>query len=681
MDVSVSGNIAISDPTSTSDPMAKPNRSATFAASAAAGFLALTGLASHAQQSAPQRQESGNLIFESIPPRDTQLAERLGLFRQSRQATFMDWLPDGSMLVSTRFGDVEQVHRVATPLGMREQLTFYPDPVTTARAPRAATTNGQANAFVFLKDQGGDENAQVYYYSSSSNVQQLTQGKFLHGSPIWSHDGKRVAFYGNERDGISYDVYVVDIGSTTAPRLVAGGQQDTWYPLDWSPDDRKLLLWKYLSINESYLYIADVYTGTITPVDESGRKVGIKSAKFAPDGRGIYMASDDDGEFAQLRYLDPISHEVRKLTDKIPWDIEDFDVSTDGRYVAYVANEDGRSRLTVLDTLGKLEQSPVGVPEGRIVNVGFDKTGRRLAFSAESAQSPRDVYVYDLNHNALERWTRSEIGPVEVASFVPAELVRYPTWDRVAGGQRMISAYLYRPRGAGPHPVVIDIHGGPESQSRAGWNPFVQFLVNELGYAVIAPNVRGSSGYGKTFLKLDNGVLREDAVKDIGSLIVWLGLQPMFDRDHVAVMGGSYGGYMALAALAAYGDRLKGGVDEVGISNFVSFLENTAPYRRDLRRAEYGDERDPKMRAFLNQISPVNKVALIRRPLLVVEGLNDPRVPPMEAQQIVWRMRSKGSEVWYLAAKDEGHGFRKKSNEDVYLETVAMFLNKLKAAK
>jgi dipeptidyl aminopeptidase/acylaminoacyl peptidase len=669
--------------------MAKSNLSATFAASAAIGVLAVAGLPIQAQQTAPARQERGNLIFESIPPRDTQLAERLGLYRQSRQATFMDWLPDGAMLVATRFGDVEQVHRIATPLGMREQLTFYPDPVSAARAPRVAPANGQGDAFVFLKDQGGDENAQVYYYSSSSNVQQLTKGKFLHGSPIWSHDGKRVAFYGNERDGISYDVYVVDIGSATGstngPRLVAGGQQDTWYPLDWSADDRKLLLWKYISINESYLYIADVYTGTITPVDDSGRKVGIKSAKFAPDGRGIYMASDEDGEFAQLRYLDPISHEVRKLTDKIPWDIEDFDVSVDGRYVAYVANEDGRSRLTILDTIGKLEQSPVGVPDGRIVNVSFDKTGRRLAFSAESAQSPRDVYVYDVSHydpghNALERWTRSEIGPVDVAAFVPAELVRYPTWDRVAGGQRLISAYLYRPRGAGPHPVVIDIHGGPESQSRAGWNPFVQFLVNELGYAVITPNVRGSSGYGKTFLKLDNGVLREDAVKDIGSLIVWLGLQPMFDRDHVAVMGGSYGGYMALASLAAYGDRLKGGVDEVGISNFVSFLENTAPYRRDLRRAEYGDERDPKMRAFLNQISPVNKVALIRRPLLVVEGLNDPRVPPLEAQQIVWRMRSKGSEVWYLAAKDEGHGFRKKANEDVYLETVAMFLNKLKLA-
>jgi dipeptidyl aminopeptidase/acylaminoacyl peptidase len=656
--------------------MAKSNCSGTFAAFLTP-LLLLAGHSVQAQQTAPVRQEHGNMILEGIPPRDTQLAERLELYRQSRQATFLDWLPDGGMLVATRFGDVEQVHRIAAPLGMREQLTFYPDPVSTARAPRTATGKDPGNAFVFLKDQGGDENAQVYYYSSTAHVQQLTQGKFLHGSPIWSNDGKRVAFYGNERDGISYDVYVVDIGSTSPPRLVAGGQQDTWYPLDWSSDDRKLLLWKYLSINESYLYIDDVYTGTLTPVDDSGRKIGIQSAKFAPDGRGIYLTSDEDGEFVQLRYLDPVSHETRKITANIPWDIEDFDVSADGRYIAYVANEDGRSRLTVLDTLQKLEQVPAGLPTGRIARLRFDKTGRRLAMCAESADSPRDVYVYDLNHNALERWTRSEVGPVDVGTFVPAELVHYPTWDRVSGGQRMIPAFLYQPKTPGPHPVLIDIHGGPEAQSRPAWDPFVQFLVNELGYAVITPNVRGSSGYGKTFLKLDNGLLREDAVKDIGSLIVWLGLQPMFDRDHVVVMGGSYGGYMALASLAAYGDRLKGGIDEVGISNFVSFLENTAPYRRDLRRAEYGDERDPRMRAFLTQISPVNKVALIRKPLLVVEGLNDPRVPPADSQQIVWRMRGKGAEVWYLAAKDEGHGFRKKSNQDTYLETVAMFLKKL----
>src|SRR5579864_624259 len=404
--------------------MGKSNLSGTFAASVAAtayvaiAAIALAAPASQAQP-APVRQERGNLILESIPPRDTQLAGRLARYRQSRQATFLDWLPDGSMLVSTRFAEVEQIHRIATPLGMREQLTFYADPVSVARAPHTPPSAGQATAFVFLKDEAGDENTQIYYYSASAHVQQLTPGKFLHGSPIWSNDGKHLAFYGNERDGISYDVYVADIGTNNAPRLVAGGQQDTWYPLDWSPDDRKLLLWKYVSISESYLYIADVYTGTLTPVDPSGHKIGIRSAKFGPDGRGVYLVSDEDGEFAQLRYLDPVSHETRKITEKIPWDIEDFDVSMDGRYLAYVSNEDGRSRLTLLDTLQKLEQTPVGLPDGRIINIRFDKSGRRLGFSAESAQSPRDVYVYDLNHSALERWTRSETGPIDVSTFVP----------------------------------------------------------------------------------------------------------------------------------------------------------------------------------------------------------------------------------------------------------------------
>ncbi|HET9391217.1 MAG TPA: alpha/beta fold hydrolase [Steroidobacteraceae bacterium] len=633
----------------------------------------LAALPAAAQPQGASHREHGNLVFEGIPAPDAQLGERLAQYRQYRQATFLDWLPDGSMLVATRFGDVEQVHRVAAPLGMREQLTFYSEPVSIARAPRT----GPGDGFVFLKDQGGDENDQLFYYAPGGRVQQITSGKFIHGSPIWSHDGKHVAFYGNERNGIGYDIYVVDIGSTAAPRLIAGGQQDTWFPLDWSPDDRKLLLMKFVSINESSLYIADVYTGTLAPVEDSTHKNGIRAARFAPDGRGIYLSTDEDGEFAQLRYLDPVSHEVRRLTANIPWDVEEFDVSDDGRYVAWIANEDGRDRLTVTDTMQKLEQAPAGIPDGRIEGLRFDRTGRRLAFSAESAQTPRDAYVYDLEHTSLTRWTHSEVGPIAVSTFVPAELVRYPTWDRVNGGQRMISAYMYRPRSPGPHPVLIEIHGGPESQYRPHWDPFIQFVVNELGYAVIAPNVRGSSGYGKTFLRLDNGLLREDAVKDIGSLIVWIDLQPMFDREHVVVMGGSYGGYMALASLAAYSDRLKGGIDEVGISNFVTFLENTSPYRRDLRRAEYGDERDPKMRAFLNRISPLSNVASIRGPLLVVQGLNDPRVPPAESQQMVWRLRGRGGDVWYLSAKDEGHGFRKKVNQDAMLETVAMFLHKL----
>jgi dipeptidyl aminopeptidase/acylaminoacyl peptidase len=361
----------------------------------------------------------------------------------------------------------------------------------------------------------------------------------------------------------------------------------------------------------------------------------------------------------------------------VQWDVDAFDVSADGRYVAFVINDDGRSRLTVVDNTMKLDMAPPGVPDGRIEEIRFDPTGKRLAFSAETAQSPRDVYVYDLTKNALERWTRSEPGPVDTNTFVIPELVHYPTWDRVGGRQRTLTAFLYTPRTPGPHPVLIHIHGGPESQYRPGYEAFFQFLVNELGYAVIAPNVRGSSGYGKTFLKLDNGLLREDAVKDIGSLLVWIGVHPMLDRERVVVMGGSYGGYMALASLVSYNDRLRGGVDVVGISNFNTFLKNTSPYRQDLRREEYGDERDPRMRAFFSRISPFNNSTAIRKPLLVVQGMNDPRVPASESEQMVARVRANGGEAWYLAAKDEGHGFRKKSNRDFYLETVAMFLEKL----
>ncbi|HEY2275229.1 MAG TPA: S9 family peptidase [Steroidobacteraceae bacterium] len=617
------------------------------------------------------RRERGNLVYDNIPAPDPALAARLGSYLQSRQATFLDWLPDGSLLMSTRFGDTEQIHRVAAPLGMREQLTFYAEPVGFARAAE------RGDGFVFLKDKGGDENSQVYYRAPDGGVRELTHGDFIHGNPVWAHDGKRVAFYGNDRDGAAYDVYVADVTSGAAPQLVVGGRQDTWYPLDWSADDAKLLVWRYVSISEGYLYLADAASGALTPLDTSGRKIGIRAAKFAPGGRGIYVLSDEEGEFSALRLVDPVTHQSRRVTPELNWDVEAFDASADGRYLAYVVNQDGRSRLVVQDTQTHGEVSPAGVPEGVIARIAFDRAGRRLGLSVESPEAPRDVYSFDPEHGRLERWTRSEPGPLGSRVLVTPELVRFPTWDKAAGHARLLSAYVYRPRQAVHCPVVVDIHGGPESQFRPGWDPFIQYLVNELGIAVVAPNVRGSSGYGKSFLALDNGELREDAVRDIGSLLVWIAAQPAFDREHVAVMGASYGGYMALASLVAYGERLRGGIDVVGISDFVTFLTHTSAYRRDLRRAEYGDERDPHMRAFLERISPLTNATRIKKPLLVVEGQNDPRVPASESEQLVWRVRAAGGEVWYLMAKDEGHGFRKKANRDAYLETAATFLQRL----
>ncbi|HKZ73569.1 MAG TPA: prolyl oligopeptidase family serine peptidase [Steroidobacteraceae bacterium] len=648
------------------------------AIAAASALLVAAGATDRAvAQSVPSRKELGSLVLENIPAHDAALVTRLRRYLNARAATFLDWLPDGSILVSTRFGDTAQLHRVAAPLGMREQLTFEDEPIITARAPQTA----QAEGFIYLKDVGGNEQSQLRYLQLADRSERLlTDGKSRHGSVAWSNDGKRVAFFGNGRDGVSHDIYMLDLaGAGTTPRLVLGAPRPgAWGPLDWSPDDQKLLVEHQVSVNESYLHVMDAASGALTPLDDSGKKVGIITAKFAPDGRGVYVATDAASEFAQLQYVDLATRESRLLTGDTPWDIEEFDVSADGRYLAWVANQDGVSHLTVLDQMLKLELAPQGVPAGQISNLRFDRTGKRLAFSIETALAPKDVYVYELERNQLVRWTQSEIGPLDARTLAPAQLVRYPTWDRANGKARSIAAFVYRPRTPGPHPVVIDIHGGPESQARPEFDGFTQFLVNELGYAVIQPNVRGSTGYGKTFSQLDNGELREGSVKDIGSLLVWIGLQPGFDRERVVVMGGSYGGYMSLASLAAYGDRLRGGVDVVGISNFVTFLTNTSGYRRDLRRAEYGDERDARMRTFLTRISPLSNTNGIRRPLLVVQGLNDPRVPATESEQMVARIRSHGGEVWYLAAKDEGHGFRKKPNRDFYLATVAMFLERLK---
>jgi dipeptidyl aminopeptidase/acylaminoacyl peptidase len=618
-------------------------------------------------------EERGNLVLDNIPAVDTALTTRLEDYTQARGASFVDWLPDGALLVATRFGDVDQLHRVAMPLGAREQLTFFREPVTVARAPQSAAAPG----FVFLRDQGGNEMSQLFWYEQQSRaVRMLSDGKGLHGGAVWSNDGRRVAFHGTGRDGVSYDLYVAEpTNKFAAPRLVFNGFRKNWSVQDWSPDDSKLLVVNFVSANEAHLNVLDIATAALTPVSEGRDVASVSQARFSADGRSVYVITNRDSEFEQLKRVDLVSGEVEILTGHIPWDIDSFARSADGRYLAYVANVDGISRLTVLNLANRAEVIPP-LPDGQVGRLGFDRTGKKLALTFETAQTPRDVFVLELERNALTRFTQSEVGPVDPLQFAPAELVRFPTFDRVRGKFRDVPAFVYRSRLPGPRPVFIDIHGGPEAQYKPAFSPFTQFLVRELGFTVIAPNVRGSSGYGKTYLNLDNGEDREDAVKDIGALLVWIGAQRDLDAKQVFVAGGSYGGYMSLAAMVNYSDRLRGGIDVVGISNFVTFLESTSAYRRDLRREEYGDERLPRMRAYLQRISPLTNAARISRPLLIVQGLNDPRVPAGESQQMVAKIRGRGGEVWYLAAKDEGHGFRKKSNRDFYQKTIVTFLER-----
>jgi len=622
--------------------------------------------------SGASRVERGSLIFDNIPDAPAELSDALDGYLSARQATPLGWSPKGQLLISTRFGDVEQLHLVEQAAGERRQLTFLHEPITEAEFSPDPSRAG----FFFLKDVGGNENAQLYYQRlGDPHPKLLTDGKSLNGAALWSNSGREIAFFSTARDGVNYDIDIVEPAAGTLPHLAVTGDDSAWYPLDWSPDDRKLLVLKYVSIGEGYLYVVEIASGQKREVDPAPGKVGIAGAKFSRDGQGVYLISDRDSEFKKLRYVNLFTAEKAILSDHIPWDIEELAISRDGHYLAYVSNEAGASKLNVVDLRTHQDLTPPRLPApGIIDHVKFDAEGKRLVFGFSSAALPRDAYVLDLANNRLEAWTHSEAGAVDTAKFVTPRLTQFPTFDRNDGRSRQEPVYVYEPAARGVHPVLLMLHGGPESQFRPGFDPWLQYVVNELGFAVVAPNLRGSSGYGKTYLALDNGMLRDDVVKDLGAVIVWVSSQSNLDAKHVAVAGSSYGGFLALAALANYGDRLIGGVDLAGIGDFVSFLSNTAPYRQSLRRAEYGDERDPEMRAYLRRISPLTNADRISKPLLVVHGKNDPRVPLSEAEQIVARLRSRGGDVWYLQARDEGHGFRKKQNRDAYYRTFAQFI-------
>jgi dipeptidyl aminopeptidase/acylaminoacyl peptidase len=637
--------------------------------------LALAALLA-ARAGAATRVEHGTLTYDNIPAVSPGLVDEVGAYLDARQATPLGWSPKGELLITTRFGDVPQLHVVGVAGGARRQLTFHREPITEA----AYSPDPGRNAYVYLEDVGGNENAQLYYQHEGEPAKLLTDGKSRNGAPVWSNSGHSVAFFSTARDPASFDVDIVEPDSGAPPRLAvtADGPGAQWTPLDWSPDDRKLLVLKTVASDEAYLYVFDLGTGQKKEVDPAPGKVTIIGGKFSRDGQGVYYISDRDSEFLRLRYASFFSNERTVISAGLSWDVEELAISRDGHYLAYVSNEGGAARLNLIDLRSHQDLAPPRLPAGIIASLRFDAQGQRLAFGYAAPDQPGDAYVLDVARNQLEPWTRSEAGDVDLKKFVTPRLAQVPTFDRVDGKPRLMPVYIYEPTGGGPHPVLLELHGGPESQFRPGFSPWLEFVVNELGYAVVAPNVRGSSGYGKSYMALDNGNLREDAVKDVGALIVYLSLQSTFDAKHIVVSGASYGGYLSLAALVNYGDRLRGGVDVAGIADFVTFLSGTASYRQNQRRAEYGDERDADMRAYLRRISPLTNADRITRPLLVVHGKNDPRVPVAEAEQLVNRLRLKGGDVWYLLAADEGHGYRKKQNRDAYYTVFAQFLTAMR---
>ena len=617
-----------------------------------------------------------NLVLEHIPPIPQSLADDTARYGEARPAALLDWHPrTRAALISTRFGETNQIHAVAMPGGARRQLTFFPDRVRSARY----LPDGKA--LLIQKDVGGGEWYQLYRFDLSTGTPVLlTDGQSRNDAWLLAHHSTRMVFTSTRRNNKDSDLWITDAAGVAADaRLLLQVEGGGWQPLAWSPDNRRLLVLEELSINESRLWLVDVEHGEKTAIkpgiaDTSGTPVHYAAGTFSHDGRSLYVLTDADNEFQRLARIDLASARIEYLSTSIPWDIEQMTQSEDGRLLAFVSNERGFSHLHVLDTRSGQIRHETALPDGILAGLAFQPDNHTLGFDLNSARSPSDIYTLDLRSHRLSRWTEGETGGLDAAHFAEPRLV---TWKGFDGLE--LSGFLYAPdpaRFPGPRPVMIAIHGGPESQFRPVFIGRNNYLIDHLGVALLFPNVRGSAGYGKTFLKLDNGFHRDESYRDIATLLDWIDTQSQLAADRVMVYGGSYGGHMTWAVSAFYSERIRCGLPIVGMSNLVTFLEHTEAYRRDLRRVEYGDERDPAMREYLERIAPMNHIDSIRKPIFAVAGKNDPRVPWTESRQILDKLNAQGTPTWFLMANDEGHGFAKKKNNDFLFNAEVMFVDR-----
>ena len=619
-----------------------------------------------AQPSVTSRQV-GTATLQNVPEIPADVKASVQRYQNYREAIFRDWLPDGSILITTRFGTTSQVHRVAAPGADRTQVTFFDEPVGDV-----STVPG-VSRFLIQRDTGGDEWFQIYAMLLSGEPVLLTEAGTRNENLVFSDDGRLAAWSRAVKGSGDRSIVTIDPVNPFSRRIAYEGKGSI-APVGISADRSRILVQHSLSNREDKLSLLDLASGKVTDLTWTNEPARYEDARFSRDGTRVTAITDLDSDVRRLVEIDIATGKRTQITPELKWDVESYDRAKDDT-IAYVVNEDGFSRVHLLDRASGRSQPVPYLPNGVLTGLKFSPNGARLAVSMSTAKSAGDVWVYDRAGGQVVRWTHSELGPIDPATLSEPQLVRFKSFDGLS-----VPAFVYRPAGLAADartPVVIDIHGGPESQTRPRWNPISQQMANALGATVILTNVRGSDGYGKRYLNLDNGPKREDSVKDIGALLDWIAKQPNLDKGKVAVYGQSYGGYMSLAVMTHYSDRLVGGVERYGISDFITFLNNTEAYRRDNRRAEYGDERDPKMRAVFQRINPLANVGKIKKPMLVMQGANDPRVPKSESDQVVAGIRANGVDAWYVVYADEGHGFLKKHNNDLRREVETVFLRQL----
>ncbi len=611
-----------------------------------------------------------NLIVENIPAIPKSLSEKIKKYSESRGANFTSIHPNGKeVIMVTRFASTNQLHQLAKPMGARKQLTFFDEPVNFASFE---PTKG--SYLIYSKDIGGNEFGQLFRLDLDTKSSTLLTdgGRSQNGGVTWKKDGSGFYFSSTKRNGGDRDIYYMNPMKPQEVQLVLQVEGGGWGINDISEDGTKLIIGEYVSANESHLYLFDTVSKKLEPItNRKDKKIVQGSAKFSKNPDEIWFVTDRDNEFDRLAMMNLKTKKIQYFTSDIPWEVSDYALSKDHAKIVFETNESGLHKLYLMDTATKKYNEIKGLPIGLINNFEFTEDGKSLFFSQSTYDSSADIYRLDLASNQIERWTDSEQGEMQKADMSEPKLISWNSFDNMK-----ITGFYYpaSKKFTGKRPVLINIHGGPEGQSMASSLGSNNYYTNGMGVALIYPNVRGSSGFGKTYIASDNGFNRMNSVKDIGALLDWIAKQPELDKDRIMIMGGSYGGFMTLATAYEYADKIRCSVDIVGISDFNTFLKNTEEYRRDLRRVEYGDERDPKMSAFFTKIAPLNNTDKIKKPMFIIQGTNDPRVPVTEATQMRDKLKAQGNTVWYLEAKNEGHGFRKKENIDYHRLAVIRFM-------
>jgi dipeptidyl aminopeptidase/acylaminoacyl peptidase len=619
----------------------------------AAILLLLPSLALAQEKTVPT---PANVKVEGMPPIPQSIMDGLGRYAQFRQAQLVAWHPTKrQMLITTSFNanpSVPQIHAVEGPGRDRHQLTWLPRGVSSVSVSPA-----DPGGFVFQYDFTGELRS-LYRFDLASGETSLIAEARSRYQPLWSRQGTWLAYDSLERNGRDRDLYVIQPGDPKTKRRLADFT-GAFAPHDWSPDGNTLIANELVSNFETYLWLVDVKTGekkALTPRD--GEKAGFFNSRFSADGRKVYVLSDRAGGEWRIWRCDVANCKWTLVTPAgmtvdNPNDVPagGFEISPDGSMLATVADRGSSSELLVID-LATLKPRPLpAIPKGIVSSPVWRPGSRELGFTLASVKIPGDVYSIDVSLGTLARWTTTEMS--FNADVLPApEVVEWKSFDGVT-----ISGVLYAPatKFTGPRPVLISLHGGPDARERMAFRGRSNYMLNELGMTLIFPNVRGSIGFGREFAQLDDGKLRANAVKDIGALLDWIATRPELDKNRVMLLGVSSGGWLALEAGIAYNDRIRGIVEGAGITNFVSFLEHTEPGRQDNRRQEYGDERDPDMRAFLTSLSPVTRAAALKKPTFIIHPGKDERVPVGQAQELLKAVRTGNPNVWYVEFSEANH--------------------------